>query len=312
MVAETIKTDISTAAAVVPMRDAWWKPIRWRNQLAAYAFLAPALILFAIFAWLPILKSVIFSFQNVNINGESSWVGFDNVLRMLNDPAFGTAWLNALQFAMYSILMGYFVPIFVAIMVNEMRIGKAFFRLVYFLPTVIPITISLLIWRLIYKPDGGFLNALLGLLSVPPQSWLQDARLVKAVIILILTWANFGSTLLIYVAALADIPADYYEAAELDSADPFQRIRSITLPQLYPTMITTFILQIIAVAQIFTEPFLLTNGGPGIATLTPVLVIYQKAFRNTDFGLASAWSLSLIIFLGIFSAVYLRLTRRTI
>src|SRR5258706_1726916 len=103
---------------------AWWQRIRWRNQLAAFAFLAPSLIVFAVFAWLPILKTVIFSFQNVNINGESTWVGLDNIQRMLGDPAFGTAWLNALQFALLSITMGYFVPIFVAIMVGEMRRGK--------------------------------------------------------------------------------------------------------------------------------------------------------------------------------------------
>lgn len=307
----TIKTDTSPAQVEVRLRDTWWRRIRWGNQLAAYSFLVPALIVFAVFAWLPILKTVIFSFQNVNINGDSTWVGLDNFQRMLIDPAFGIAWQNAFQFALLSIAMGFFIPIFVAIMVGEMRRGKTFFRLVYFLPTVIPITISLLIWRLIYKADGGFLNALLGLLSVPPQSWLQDPRLVKAAIILILTWANFGSTLLIYIAALQDIPADYYEAAELDGAQPFQRIRSITLPQLYPTMIITFILQVIAVAQIFTEPFLLTQGGPGTASLTPVLVIYRKAFQNGDFGLASAWSLSLVIILGIFSAVYLRFTRRT-
>jgi multiple sugar transport system permease protein len=306
-----IKSDSPLTGTAQRSRVAWWQRVRWGNQLAAYLFLAPALIIFAIFAWLPILKTAIFSFQNVNINGESTWVGLDNIQRMLSDPKFGISWGNALQFALLSIGMGFFVPIFVAIMVGEMRRGKAFFRLVYFLPTVIPITISLLIWRLIYKPDGGFLNALLGLVSIPPQAWLQDAKLAKAAIIMILTWANFGGTLLIYIAALADIPADYYEAAELDGANPFERIVSITLPQLYPTMIITFILQIIAVAQIFTEPFLLTAGGPGTATLTPVLIIYNTAFLNRDFGLASAWSLSLIIILGIFSAIYLRFTRRT-
>jgi multiple sugar transport system permease protein len=310
--AVTIKSDSPPVLTEHRSRATWWQRIRWGNQLAAYSFLVPALLVFAVFAWLPILKTVIFSFQNVNINGDSTWVGFDNIQRMLIDPKFGIAWQNAFQFASLSIMMGFFVPIFVAIMVGEMRRGKAFFRLVYFLPTVIPITISLLIWRLIYKPDGGFLNALLGLLSVPPQAWLQDPKLAKAAIILILTWANFGATLLIYIAALQDIPADFYEAAELDGANPFERIRWITLPQLYPTMIMTFILQIIAVAQIFTEPFLLTAGGPGTATLTPVLVIYNKAFLNFDFGLASAWSLSLIIILSIFSAIYLRFTRRTI
>src|SRR5579871_6995677 len=116
----------------MPARDAWWKRIRWGNQLAAYSFLVPALIVFAVFAWLPILKTVIFSFQNVNLNGESTWVGLDNILRMLNDPAFVIAWENALQFALFSLAMGYFIPIFVAIMVGEMRRGKTFFRLVYF------------------------------------------------------------------------------------------------------------------------------------------------------------------------------------
>ena len=144
-----------------------------------------------------------------------------------------------------------------------------------------------------------------------PQSWLQDPLLVREAIIVLLTWANFGSTLLIYLAALQDVPAEHYEAAEIEGANPFQRIIYITFPSLYPTMITTFILQVIAVVQIFTEPFLLTKGGPGSATLTPVLVIYNKAFLNNDFGLASAWSLSLIIILGLFSAVYLRITRRT-
>ena len=125
-----------------------------------------------------------------------------------------------------------------------------------------------------------------------------------------LTWANFGSTLLIYLAALQDIPAEYYEAAEIEGATRFQRIRYITLPQLYPTMMMTFVLQVIFVVQIFTEPFLLTQGGPANATLTPVLVIYRKAFLNNDFGLASAWSLSLIIILSIFSPIYLRFLAR--
>jgi multiple sugar transport system permease protein len=122
--------------------------------------------------------------------------------------------------------------------------------------------------------------------------------------------ANFGSTLLIYLAALQDIPTEYYEVAEVEGATPFERIRHITLPYLRPTMVITFVLQVIAVVQIFTEPFLLTQGGPGNATLTPVPVIYQKAFLDNDFGLASAWSLSLIIVLSIFSVFYLRISRR--
>lgn len=287
-----------------------WQRPRWSEQIPAYLFLAPALIVFGLFAWYPILQTVIFSFQKVNLIGDSTWVGLNNIQRMLKDPAFGIAWRNSAEFALLSIAMGFFIPIFVAIMVNEMRRAKAFFRLVYFLPTVIPISVSILIWRMIYAGDNGLLNAVLGQFGATPRSWLQNASLVKPSIIALLTWANFGSTVLIYLAALHDIPTEYYEAAELDGSNALQRIRFITMPHLYPTMVVTFMLQVIAVVQIFTEPFLLTQGGPGQATITPVLMVYRKAFLSNDFGLASAWSLSLIIVLSVFSAIYLRVSRR--
>jgi multiple sugar transport system permease protein len=282
---------------------------RWSEQIPAYLFLLPALLVFGLFAWYPIIKTFIFSFQRVSLNGESTWVGLNNFHRMLIDPAFGYAWMNSITFASLSVMMGFLIPVFIAIMINEMRRAKAFFRLVYFLPTVIPITVSILIWRLIYASDNGVLNAAISLIGVQPQSWLQDTRLVKPAIIVLLTWANFGSTLLIYLAALQDIAPEYYEAAEVEGATPFERIRYVTLPHLRRTMVITFVLQVIAVVQIFTEPFLLTQGGPANATLTPVLVIYRKAFLDNDFGLASAWSMSLIIILSIFSIFYLRLSR---
>jgi multiple sugar transport system permease protein len=228
---------------------------------------------------------------------------------MLADPSFKIAWTNSITFALLSVGMGFLIPVFVAIMVNEMRRGKIFFRLVYFLPTVIPITISILIWRLIYSSDNGVLNSALIVFGGKPQSWLQDPRLVKPAIIVLLTWTNFGSTLLIYLASLQDIPVEYYEAAEIEGATPLERIRYITLPYLYPTMLITFVLQVIFVVQIFTEPFLLTQGGPNNATLTPVLIIYRRAFLDNDFGLASAWSFSLIIILSIFSIIYLKYSR---
>ena len=285
--------------------------IRWREQITAYGFLLPALIVYGLFAWFPIIKTVIFSFQKVSLNGPSTWVGLNNFNRMLIDPTFGIAWTNSIVFASLSVLMGFLLPVFVAIMINEMRRAKAFFRLAYFLPTVIPITVAILIWRLIYSSDSGVLNAAITAIGGQSQSWLQNPRLVKPSIIVLLTWANFGGTILIYLAALQNISAEYYEAAEVEGATPFERIRHITLPHLRPTMIITFVLQVIFVVQIFTEPFLLTQGGPANSTLTPVLMIYRKAFLENDFGLASAWSLSLIIILSIFSVFYLRLSNRT-
>ncbi len=301
----------SSPSKSVPVRRTFRQKLRLSNQISAYLFLLPALFVFGLFAWFPIVKTVVFSFQKVNLMGESTWVGLSNFQRMLADPSFKIAWGNSITFALLSVGMGFIIPVGAAIMVNEMRRGKVLFRLVYFLPTVIPITISILIWRLIYATDGGVLNSALVAVGLQPQAWLQDPRLVKPAIIVLLTWANFGSTLLIYLAALQDVPTDQYESAEIEGASPFERIRYITLPYLVPTMLITFVLQVIFVVQIFTEPFLMTQGGPNNATLTPVLIIYRKAFLDGDFGVASAWSFSLILILSLFSIVYLRFSRQS-
>lgn len=285
-----------------------WRVI-WNEQRNAYLFLLPAIILFTIFAWFPIVRSVILSFQDVKLVGGSEWIGLDNYDRMIKDPVFESAWRNSFEFAGLSVVMGFFVPVLVAILVNEMRLAKGFFRLVYFLPTVIPGVIALLVWEQIYRIEGGYLNYLMIEMDYDIQFWLQDTSLVKPSMLVIMTWGGFGATALLYLAALQDLPVELYEASEIDGASIFNRIRHITLPHLRPTMLILLILQIIGVVQIFLEPFVLTEGGPGQATTTPVLTIYRKAFDNFQFGLASAWSVLLIIVLAVFSFIYLRVSR---
>lgn len=277
---------------------------RLSKQITAYLFLVPALVLFGVFAWYPILKAIQMSFQDVNLMGESVWTGLDNYALMLRDPAFGAAWRNSLQFAIWSILLGYLLPVIIAVLVREIRQVQGFFRIVYFLPTVVPSAIAVIIWRFIYDPDAGLLNEVVMQLGVARQHWLTDSSLVKPAIVFMMTWSAFGSTALIYLSTLQEIRTELYEAAELDGANPWQRIRHITLPYLLPVMSVMFILQIIAVVQVFTEPFLLTNGGPGRNTLTPALHIYNRAFIRMDLGYAAAWSVTLIVVLLLFSIGY--------
>jgi multiple sugar transport system permease protein len=146
--------------------------------------------------------------------------------------------------------------------------------------------------------------------GVAPQRWLREASLVKPSIVMIMTWGTFGTTTLIYLSSLQEIPIDLYEAAELDGASPLHRVRYITFPYLAPIMSLLFVLQVLAVVQVFTEPFLLTKGGPGRETLTPVLHIYNRAFLKADVGYAAAWSVSLVIFLMLFSSIYQLINRR--
>jgi multiple sugar transport system permease protein len=283
---------------------------RLSNQIVAYLFLAPALLAFGIVAWYPITRAFEMSFQDVTLGGASTWIGLDNYHLMGRDPALDAVWKNSIEFALWSLALGYLLPVIVAILIREMRIAKGFFRIVYFLPTVVPVSIAIIVWRFIYDPDSGFLNSFLKLFGIEPQLWLRDPLLAKLSIVLVMTWGAFGTTTLIYLSSLQEIPVVLYEAAELDGASPLRRIRHITFPHLAPMMSLMFVLQVLAVAQVFTEPFLLTNGGPGRETLTPVLHIYNRAFMRTDIGYASAWSVMLIIVLMLFSAFYQVINRR--
>ena len=284
---------------------------RLSRQLGAYLFLLPAIIIFALVAWYPIARAFEMSFQYVNLIGKSEWVGFENYELMKLDPARKIIWKNTLQYLMWSLTLGYAVPIICAILIREMRHGGSFFRIVYFLPTVVPISIAVIVWRFIYNPESGFLNELIEVFGIDPQLWLTDVKLAKPSLVLIMTWGGFGTTTLIYLAAILDIPSELYEAAELDGASPFNRIRHITLPHIFPVMSLMFVLQIIFVVQVFTEPYLLTKGNPARTTLTPVLHIYNKAFGGrADLGYAAAWSVTLLIFLAAFSAIHLYIDRR--
>lgn len=300
-----MKTDLNT--------NSWASRFMFRlsNQVVAYLFLIPALLIFALVAWYPMTRAFEMSFQNVRLKGGSTWAGdgLDNFRRMEKDPALEDIWRNSLEFASWSLLLGYMLPVVVAILIREMRIAKGFFRIVYFLPTVVPVSIAVIIWRFIYDPDAGFLNGLLKLFSIHPQLWLNDPSLVKPALVVVMTWGAFGTTTLIYLSNLQEIPVELYEAAELDGASPLRRIRHVTLPYLAPMMSLMFILQVLAVVQVFTEPFLLTKGGPGRETLTPVLHIYNRAFMRMDIGYASALSVVLVLFLMAFSSVYQMVNR---
>ena len=281
------------------------------NQVTAYLFLMPALLIFAVFNWNPIVRTVIYSFQRVGLKGPTGWVGFQNYVRMFGNPVFAIAWLNVFEFVLLSIVFGFMVPIMLALMIKEMRRFGSIFQVITYIPTLIPVAVALLVWRMIYYPEGGALNSILKVVNLPPQLWLQNAKIVKFALILIMTWMGVGSSILIYLAALNEINTEIYEAAEMDGVSPWQRIYYLTLPLLKSRMAIMLVLQVIFVAQVFTEPFILTTGGPGNSTVTPVLQIYRTAFENSDFGLASTWSVSLLVVLGTFSVLYVWLTRKS-
>ncbi len=305
-------TMTASATATPEIKVKTRRRFNWQQQGLAYLFLLPALLIFTLVTWYPIINTVIYSFQKVTLDGSQEWIGVANYARMFGNPIFYKAWQNTLIYVGLSLVMGSMVPIFLALMINEMRGLGSIFQMIVYLPTLIPIAVALLVWRQIYSPSGGVLNSLLALASLPPQLWLQNPLLAKPALIVIMTWIGAGGSTLLYLYALREIPSEIFEAAELDGVPVWQRVLFIALPLLGSRIQIMVVLQIIIVAQVFVEPFILTNGGPVNSTTSPVMQIYDAAFTRYDFGLASAWGVSMLVALAAFSILYVWFTREEI
>ncbi|MCF3129399.1 carbohydrate ABC transporter permease [Streptomyces olivochromogenes] len=282
---------------------------RLADQLRAYGFLLGGLLCFAVFSWYPAIRAVVIAFQKYTPGSEPEWVGTANFTRVLHDPEFTAAWRNTLTFTLLALLIGFAIPFLLALVLNELRHAKAFFRVVVYLPVMIPPVVSALLWKWFYDPGAGLANEALRFAHLPTSNWSNGADTALVSLVIVATWANLGGTVLIYLAALQSIPGELYEAAELDGATLLQRVRHVTIPQTRFVVLMLMLLQIIATMQVFTEPFVITGGGPENATVTVLYLIYKYAFLYNDFGGACALSVMLLVLLGLFSAVYLRLTR---
>jgi len=285
-----------------------------RDGLSTLVFLLPFLVVFGLFAWFPILRGFVMSVQDTNLVSEPTFVGIENFQRVLADPLLGKAIGNTLWFSVLALVVGYPIPIILAVLMSEVRRGRGLYSALAYLPVVVPPVVAVLLWRFFYdaSPNGVF-NTILGWVGLGPLPWLQNATSAMPSIVIEATWAGAGATIIIYLAALVGVRPELYDAAEVDGASIWQKIWHITLPQLRNVLFLTLILQLIATSQLFTEPFLFTGGGPANATMTVLLLIYKYAFQNSlggDYGMAAALSLMLAAFLGVFTAAYYWLTRR--
>jgi len=279
------------------------------DNLMAYAFMAAGILCFAFFSWYPLVKGIVLSFQQDNFVIPPYWVGLENYRALFDDPLFWTAWKNTVYFTGLALVFGFALPFVIAVLLNEFRHLTGFFRVLVYLPVMLPPVVSVLLWRYFYDPGQGLFNAILGGLSLPTSQWVQGSSTAMISLVLVSTWANMGGATLMYLAALQGIPGDLYEAAELDGASVWQRLKHVTVPQMRFIMLVLLLLQIIATMQVFIEPFLLT-GTSSPDTVTVMVLVYRYAFTvNNDFGLAAAMSVLLFLVLGAFSALYLRLTR---
>lgn len=290
-------------------------PLSWLRGggLSNLIFAAPMLLVFGIFAWYPIVRAFVMSFEKTNLVTAPVFVGLDNFVKVLNDPVFYTAVQNTAWFALLALIFGYPLPLIAAVLMSEVRRAKGLYSALAYLPVVVPPVVAVLLWKFFYdaSPTGVF-NTILGWVGIPPQPWIQDATMAMPSLVMEATWAGAGGTIIIYLAALTGVAPELYDAAEVDGAGLWGKVWNVTLPQLRGILLITLILQIIGTAQVFLEPYLFTGGGPANATVTVLLLIYRYAFQNSlggDYGVATALSLMLALFLAVLSVVYFRLTK---
>ena len=282
---------------------------RLRRHGTGYLFLLGAVVCFLLFSWYPMIREVVMSFQKTNFAGQTKWVGFQNYRHIFADPDFWAAWRMSGLFTVFALGFGFVLPFLTAIVLNELRHARSYFRLLVYLPVMMPPVAAAFLWRWFYRADGsGLFNELLTALHLPNVQWLQSSHSVAVLcLVLFSTWANMGSSVLIYLAALQGVPGELYEAAELDGAGALKRIWHVTVPQVRLILSLMLMLQVVNTMQVFLEPYVISGGANG--TTSVVYQIYDYAFSFNNYGNASALGILLLLVLMGFAAVYLKLAR---
>lgn len=283
-----------------------------RDTFAGYAFLFPFLAIYAVFNLYPMIQGFIISFFKWNITGTKTFIAFDNYIRLFQDPVFWKALTNTLLYVLISTPIFMLGALVLALIVDsKLLMGRTFVRSTFFLPNILAVSITAVIWLNLLQPYTGLLNAGLHAIGIEQEVfWLTSETLVWPSIVLVTFWWNTGYYMLIYLAGLQEIPTEQYEAAAIDGATGLQRIIRITVPCLKRTHLLVLFLQAIASFKIFGQVFLITNGGPAGASRTLLQYVYETGFTTFQIGQASAASFVLLLVILSVSIVQLRIMNR--
>ncbi len=287
-----------------------WKD-REHEGLAAGLFLLPNLIGFLIFTAIPVGAAFVLAFYDYDLLLGASWAGLENFRELFTvDRVFRAALFNTVYFTAVSVPLSVVLGLATAILVNQALRGVVIFRSIFLLPYV-TVTVALsLVWKWLYLPDIGLINSVLGAVGIDGPAWLTSQTWAMPALILMSVWKGFGYNMVIFLAGLQGIPDHLYDAAKVDGATAWRRFLNVTLPLLSPTTFFVVVISVISSFQVFDQALIMTNGGPGTATTTLVLYIYQKGFQSFDMGYAAAVALVLFAVIFVFTVVQFLFQRR--
>jgi len=300
--------DLCVEVDVVASRT--WRSLK--KDLVGYAFIAPAVLAFAVFLVYPSIEAIRISFYKITPT-QVAFVGLQNYAGLLKDQVFGIALANTFKYVLFIVPITLAFSLFVSVLVSsKSERVTSFYRGVFYIPAVASVVSVSLVWSWIFNPVIGIANYLLSLFHLPPVNWLAMPGIAfYCVVLVIITW-TVGRPIIVYTAALGGIPKYYYEAAEIDGASKVRQFFSITLPLLAPTTLYVIVITTINAFQTFAAINLLTSGGPSKTTTSVIYELYQQAFRYNNFSYASAMGVVLFLMVGIVAFFQFRYLARDV
>ena len=283
-------------------RKASIKKFWYNDNTVGYIFSLPFIIGFLAFTLIPIAVSMYYSVTDYKLGQTPAFIGIKNYLELLKDERFINSVKVTLIYVVTSVPTKLIFALFVAYLLTQGRRGVTFYRSLYYVPSLIGGSIAVaLVWKTIFSRKG-LANTILASLGLQKLSWLGDPKLSMGILVLMSAW-QFGSSMIIFAAGLKEIPGSYYEAAEIDGANKWQRFLSITLPCLSPIILYNLVMQTITAFMAFTQAFVITQGGPNDATNFYALYVYNHAFKWSNMGYASAMSWLMLVLISVITLV---------
>ncbi len=274
-----------------------------------YLFAAPAVVLLCIFLILPALMALGFSFTDFYVltPDKMEFVGLTNYKTLLTDKLFWKCLKNTAYFTFAIVPIEAIMALSMAILVNRKMFGRTFFRIAYFAPVIASLTVVSILWTFLYNPNNGLFNAILGVLGLPEQRFLRSADQAMNSILVMSIWQGVGYQMIIFIAGLNNISPELYEAASIDGANAMAKFRYITVPGLRSVISFIVVYVTIQAFKVFTQPYLMTNGGPQNSTRTMVYYIYQQGFQYKKAGYASCMAVVFFLIVVVVSMILKRL-----
>jgi multiple sugar transport system permease protein len=292
------KRAVAPAPAPTPPVEPQGRPKKKGDGLVALAYLAPGLTGFLFFIIVPLVGSLVISMFEWPLFGTPTFVGIANYQKLFGDPTFYTVLLNTVVFAFVYTALNLLLALAVSLWLNTRIKFAGFWRVIFFLPAITPMVANALVWRLLLS-QNGFVNSVLGTAGIDGPSWLSDPRLALLSVIAMSVWQSFGYNVIVLSAGLGGIPKEILEASRVDGTSAWNRLRYVILPMISPSLFFTMTMTMIGAFQVFVQPQILTQGGPGESTNTFVLYLYRNGFVFDKLGYASAlaWILFLVVML---------------